>query len=281
MVSSFKWSIGRVFSLSYLCFFFRNFRYVDIVFTFLTTLPKIPFFITDSNILAYYYFLILIFYSYVLYSPFIYSVFTLFILHVNTYYSFSSLFRYCSLFIYLHCLVFIYNHFDFSNSNSNLRIPVVSEWAEGLDFASYVSQYLGFYWDFFVVTLVFYLRLRFYYESPLNSTFILYSNTFFIQSNKFLHNFWIIFFNTWFFRFVCYFCSYYFFGGEGFSGDFKLFGVTRFCVELLLISQRFFFYLKAYAGALLTLNGSFRLLRKPIRINFNIFQISLSLIWKH
>lgn len=248
MVSSFKWSTGRIFMFSYLCFLFRNFTYVETIFVYCSTLPKIPFFITDNNILAYYYFLLLFFYSYTIYGPFFYCVFIFFRLHSNTLYTHSALFRFCRLFIYRHFLVFTYNHYDFANLANSLRVPVVSAWAEGLDFASYISQYLGFYWDFFTVTCFFYSRFRLYFESAINSIRFIYKSSVPLPFPSIctLLNFWIAFFITWVYRLISYFLSFYFFGGEGFACDVKLGAITVICVETLLINVRFFAFLKFY-----------------------------------
>ena len=207
---------------------------IDIFFSYIVHKINRPFFITDSNIVAFYYFYNLTFFVYIWFMPFIIRTF---IIHIR---SFFNKFEYycfirCVFFIlYTQYITLIFNHYDFLDSTINFIKLYFSFWIEGVDLIVFIIQYQGFYWDFFFIFSIIIIIVLILIEKPKLFIFCRYDKDYVVNIS-------IIFYRLWYFRIFTYCFICYFFCGNAIMIDFIVIRFTFVSSEFFIITYRSFF----------------------------------------
>ena len=120
----------------------------------------------------------------------------------------------------------IFNHYDFAYSTIiDTFIPYIVQ--KCVDFSRFFIQYMGYYYDFIFIFIIYNAYIYQIYLFP-------YIYYFFMKANKCDKDFITIVF----FRIVNCFIIIYYFGNASFFFNFCIISISLFCIEIIFIIRR-------------------------------------------
>ncbi len=230
-------------SISRFIFALISFNYSEFFIYFFIENAKTPFFITDSNNLAYHLFQNILFFAWIAYFPFIFYIFFFILkaslLNIANY----SLFRISFVLVYLHFLSVIVTHFDTFSFLQSYFNSNIGFWFERVDYSSHLIQYRGAFFDISYSLIFFWLNYFIFIEYFPKMIYARYTP---VQQDKAIRNFWNVFYFFWCFRIFAFLFVFYFFTGEGFFSDVLVAVFTMVFNELFIIVIRIAFILFSF-----------------------------------